>query len=145
MAGTSVASTRMPAWSWNRSRRACWISRAFADTGWTRLMSRCSGGGSMPGAGTARCLRATAWCRVEAPGREKDFRRDGRQRKVGGEHRHLQQHGTRALGVDQHQVVEGSKCWQQMLRSRRRHPAHAAMGVQLAPVVVGRLPGPGPR
>ena len=32
------------------------------------------------------------------PGRE-DFRRDGRQRKVGGEHRHLQQHtGTRAHG-----------------------------------------------
>ena len=62
MAGTSVANTRMPAWSWNRSRRACWISRALADTGWTRLMSRCSGGARSQDVGTAQCPPTTVWC-----------------------------------------------------------------------------------
>ncbi|MNP43976.1 hypothetical protein D3C76_1378210 [compost metagenome] len=38
----------MPACAWNTCRRACWISRAFDETGCTRLMSKRSGGGSMP-------------------------------------------------------------------------------------------------
>ena len=66
MAGTSVSSTCTPACSWNTCRSACWTSRAFDDTGCTRLMSRRSGGGSMPSADTARCPRSVAACRAAA-------------------------------------------------------------------------------
>src|SRR3546814_1913799 len=46
-------------------------------------------------------------------GRE-DFRGHGRQRKIGGEHGHLQQDAARALGVDQQQVIERRQHRQQM-------------------------------
>ncbi|KAG0752373.1 hypothetical protein G6F24_013617 [Rhizopus arrhizus] len=69
--------------------------------------------------------------------RREDFRRHRRQRQVGRQHRHLQQHAARALGVDQQQVVVRAEDGKQMAQSQAPIRSVQQQRVQFAAVVVG--------
>ncbi len=70
--------------------------------------------------------------------RGQDLRRDRRERDIGGEDRHLQQHTARALGVDQQQVVVRTEHAEQIAQPEAAIGRVQQQRVQLAMGIVGQ-------